>query len=159
MPPPLPTPTNCKLQSDIHPKVPGLSAPFKSVPTGLTRPGPATRATVAAAQAFGCSRARERALWRGVGTRQGGCRHGPWWRHSPSSLPTQHDPCLHHQWFSPFQPPHMSPLRKTAWDPQPGRAPTCIPPPARTPRGRRACEEGGGDRSLWAAWAGATALV
>lgn len=70
--PPLPTPTNCKLQPDIHPKVPGLSAPFKSVPTGLMRPGPATRATVAAAQAFGCSRARERALWRGVGTRQGG---------------------------------------------------------------------------------------
>lgn len=36
LPPPT---TNCKLQPDIHPKVPGLSAPFKSVPTGLTRPG------------------------------------------------------------------------------------------------------------------------
>lgn len=60
------------------------------------------------------------------------------------------------------QPPSSSPhepFKKDCTDPQPGRAPTCIPPPAQAPRGRRACEEVGGDRSLRAVWAGAKALV
>lgn len=54
--------TSAKFRDSPHPP---------ALPPSRTRSpgaGPAVRAAAAAAQALGCSRARERALWRGVGT-------------------------------------------------------------------------------------------
>lgn len=104
-----------KLQPDTHEV---LAAPAR---TRLPGAGPAAGAAAAAAPALGCSRARERALWRGVGT---GGNVVSW--SLPETLPPQPPgttPTLASMSSAPQPPPEFS--RKACSGP---------PPPARAHR-------------------------
>lgn len=111
----------------VHPLQPEtrevLAAPARSAPSRARLPGagPAAGATAAAAPALGCSRARERALWRGVGT---GGKVVAW--SLPETLPPQPPgatPTLASTSSAPPAPTEFS-----------GKAGSGPPPGARAPR-------------------------